>query len=86
VVEQFAATHGVTEVHLPVVLGPQVAEGGGDAPLGHHRVRFAEQAPADESGAGAGVVGGDGGAQAGATGSDDHHVIVLVLEGLFSRH
>ena len=64
VVEQLAAAHGVAEVDLPVVFGLQVAHGRGDAALGHHGVRLAEQALADDGGPGAGVVGGDGCPQA----------------------
>ena len=43
VVEELAATHGVGEVHLPVVLGVGVAHRRGAAALGHHGVRLAEQ-------------------------------------------
>ena len=48
VVEHLAAAHGVAEVDLPVVLGPDVAHGGGHAALGHDGVRLAEQRLADE--------------------------------------
>ena len=41
--QQLAAAHRVAEVHLPVVVGIDVAEGGGDPALGHHGVRLAEQ-------------------------------------------
>ena len=50
VVEELAAAHGVAEVHLPVVLGVDVAHRRGDAALGHHRVRLAEQRLADDRG------------------------------------
>ena len=43
VVEHLPAAHGVAEVHLPVVLGVEVAHRRGRATLGHHRVRLAEQ-------------------------------------------
>ena len=79
VVEHLPATHGVAEVHLPVVLGPAVAHGRGDAALGHHGVRLAEQRLADDRGLRAGVVGGDGRAQAGATGTDHHDVVLVSL-------
>jgi len=60
---------------LPVVLGPHVAERRRDAALGHHGVRLAEQAPADERGAGPGVLSGYRGAQAGPASPDHYDVI-----------
>jgi hypothetical protein len=53
VVEHLAAAHRVAKVHLPVVLGVHVAERGGDAAFGHHRVRLAEERFAHESRLGA---------------------------------
>ena len=50
VVQELSAAHGVAEVHLPVVLGVDVAHGRRDAALGHHRVRLAEQRLADDRG------------------------------------
>ena len=84
VVEHLAAAHGVAEVDLPVVLGPDVAHGGGHAALGHDRVRLAEQRLADERHPQAALLGLDGGAQAGAAGADDDDVVVvgLVVVGL----
>jgi hypothetical protein len=43
VVEHLAPAHGVAEVDHPVVLGVDVAHGGGDAALGHDGVGLAEQ-------------------------------------------
>ena len=51
VVELLAAEHGVAEMDLPGVLGIHVRERRGDAPLGHHRVRLAEERLADHAGA-----------------------------------
>ena len=43
VVQHLAAAHRVAEMDLPVVLGPDVAERGGDPALGHDRVRLAQE-------------------------------------------
>ncbi|TDZ74497.1 hypothetical protein DE4586_04701 [Mycobacteroides salmoniphilum] len=43
VVEELAAAHGVTEVHLPGVLGVDVAHGCRATAFGHHGVGLAEQ-------------------------------------------
>ena len=51
VVEELAAAQRVAEVHPPVVLGIDVAEGGGDPALCHHGVGLAEQRLAHERGA-----------------------------------
>ena len=80
VVEVLAARHRVLEVDLPVVLGVDVAERRGDAALGHHRVRLAEQRLAHERRPGAGVRGVDRGAQPGAAGADHDHVVVVALD------
>ena len=79
VVEHLAAAHGVAEVDLPVVLGPDVAHGGGHAALGHDGVRLAEQGLADQRRAQAALLGLDGGAQPGAAGADDDDVVVVGL-------
>ena len=79
VVEHLAAAHGVAEVDLPVVLGPDVAHGGGHAALGHDRVGLAQQRLADERRAQATLLGLDGGAQPGAAGPDDDDVVVVRL-------
>ena len=74
VVEQLAAAHRVAEVHLPVVLGVDVAEGGGDPAFGHHRVRLAEQRLAHQRRPGALRGRLDRRPQAGAAGADDDDV------------
>ena len=43
VVQHLPAAHGVAEVRAPAVRGVHVGHGRGDAALGHHRVRFAQQ-------------------------------------------
>ena len=77
VVQHLAAAHGVAEVDLPVVLGPDVAEGGGDAAFGHDGVRLAEQGLAHERRAGARSARLDGGPEPGAAGADDDDVEVV---------
>ena len=83
VVEELSSTHGVAEVDLPVVLRPDVAQRGGDAALGHHRVRLAEERLADQCGVGSLRRGLDGRPEPGSAGADDDHV---VLVGLVLRH
>ena len=80
VVEHLPAAHGVAEVHLPVVLGVEVAHRGSGAALGHHRVRLAEQRLADHRDPRTGVVRCDRGAQAGATGADHDHVVLVPFD------
>ena len=77
VVEQLAAEHGVGEVHLPAVVGVDVAEAGRDAALGHDRVRLAEQRLGHHDGAAAGLRRRHGGAHAGPAGADDQHVALV---------
>jgi hypothetical protein len=82
-VEVPPALHRVAEVDLPVVLRLDVAERRGDAALGHHRVRLAEEGLADEPHAlplGARL---DRRAQARAARADDEDVVLpcLVLVG-----
>ncbi len=79
VVQHLAAAHGVAEVHLPVVLGPHVAESRRDTPLGHDRVRLAEERLADE--AHRDSLGGrlDGRAQTGPPCPDDDDVVLVGL-------
>ena len=80
VVEHLAAAHRVAEVHLPVVLGVDVAHRGGHAALGHDGVRLAEQRLGHDHRAQAPSRRLDGRAQPGAAGADDEHVVVVVLE------
>jgi len=79
VVEHFAAAHGVAEVHLPVVLGVDVAHRRGHAAFGHDRVGLAEQRLADDRDPQALSLGLDGRAKAGAACPDDQDVVVVVL-------
>ena len=80
VVEHFAAAHGVAEVHLPVVLGVDVAHGGGAAAFGHDGVGLAEEGLAHQCGAQAALLGLDGGREPGAAGADDDDVVVVVFD------
>jgi hypothetical protein len=80
VVEHLPAAHGVPEVHPPVVLRVGVAHRRGDATLGHHRVCLAQQRLAHHRRPGAGLTGLDRGAQTGAAGPDDHHVVVVPFQ------
>ena len=64
---------------LPVVLGPDVAERGGDAALGHDGVGLAEERLADDRGAGAELARLDGGTKPGAAGADDDDVEVVAF-------
>ena len=80
VVEELAAAHRVAEVNLPVVVAVDVAHAGRDAAFGHDGVRLAEQRLADDRGAHAGLAGGDGRAQPGATRADDDDVVVVLLD------
>ena len=83
VVDVLPAPHRVGEVHRPVVTLVDVGERGGDAALGHHRMRLAEQRLADEGHRDARVGRRDGRAQAGAARTDDEDVVV---EPPLSRH
>src|SRR5205085_10797842 len=79
-VQHLAAAHGVAEVDLPAVVGPQVAEGRGGAALGHHGVGLAEQGLADDGDLGAGLLGGDRGPETGAAGADHDDVVPVLLD------
>ena len=79
VVEHLPAPHGVPEVHLPVVVGVDVAESGRDPSLGHDRVGLAEERLAHEGGAQAAGLGLDGRPYPGTPGADDDDVEVVGL-------
>ena len=79
VVEELAAAHGVAEVHLPVVVAVDVAHRGGDAALGHHGVRLAEQRLADHRGPLALRARLDRRPQPGAARADDDDVVGVPL-------
>jgi hypothetical protein len=72
--QHLPATHRVPEVHLPAVLGVDVAECGRDAAFGHHRVRLAEQRLAHHGRPRALRGGFDRGSEAGPACTDDHDV------------
>jgi len=77
IVVHLAAAHRVAEMHAPVVFPHHVAERRRGAPLGHHRVGFAEQRFADQGDFGFLGAGFDGGAQARAAGADHDDVVVV---------
>lgn len=76
-VEELAPAHRVAEVHLPVVALVDVAHGGGDPALRHHRVGLAEEGLADHGRTGAALAGLDRGPQSGAARADHDHVPLL---------
>ena len=84
VVHVLAAAHRVGEVDLPVVAIVDVGERRGDAALGHHGMRLAEQRLAHEAHRDAGARGFDGRAQTRAAGADDEHVVFVCL--IFGHH
>ena len=84
-VEQLAADHRVAEVDLPRVGLGDVPQRGGDAALGHDRVRLAEQRLADEADARTGRASFDGGSQTG-TARADHEDVVGMRFGRRTRH
>ena len=77
VVEHLPAPHGVAEVDLPVVLGPDVAHGRRRPALGHDGVGLAQERLAHEGGPQAPLLGLDGGPHTGATGADDDDVEIV---------
>ena len=79
VVDVLPAAHGVGEVDLPVVAVIDVGERRGDAALGHHGVRLAEQRLADEADGHARGAGLDGGAKPRAAGADHDDVVFVSL-------
>ena len=85
VVDHLTAAHGVLEMHLPVVVRVDVAEGRGNPALGHHGVRLPEQRLADHGHPGARGRRLDGRAHAGTTGADHEYVRRQRLEGLAQK-
>ena len=79
VVHVLAAAHGVGEVDPPVVAVVDVGQRRGDAALGHHRVRLAEQRLADQPDRDAGRRRLDRRPQARAAGADHQHVVLVRL-------
>ncbi len=78
-VEHLPAAHGIAEVRLPGVLGPDVGHRGRDTALGHDGVRLAEQALADDGDAGALLVGLQRGPQARSARADHDDVVCVCL-------
>ena len=79
VVEHLAATHGVAEVDLPVVLFVDVAHRSSDAAFGHDGVGLAEEGLAHECDLEATLLGFNGSPEASATGADDDDVVTVVF-------
>jgi hypothetical protein len=77
VVQVLAASHRVCEVNFPAVAIIHIRHCRGHATFGHDGVSFAEEGLADESDGAAGGGGFDGGAEAGAAGADDDHVVFV---------
>jgi len=85
VVVHLAAAHRVAEMHAPIVFGHDVAERRGCPALGHDGVCFAEQRFADERDFGLLGTGFDGGAEAGAAGTD-YDDVVRVCADILGGH
>ena len=79
VAEPVGALDGVVHVPAPVVLA-HIAERGGDAALGRHRVRTGGKDFGDAGGAQSGLAATDDGAQARAAGADDDDVIGVIFD------
>ena len=83
VIDILPAAHGIGEMDFPIVAVVHIGQRGGDAAFGHYGVGLAEEALANQAHRNAGGRGLDGGAQPGATGADDQH---LVLDCGIVRH
>ncbi len=79
VVQVLAAAHGIGEMDAPVIAVVHVGQGGGNAALGHHGVRFAEQRFTDHADVKAGGRRFYGGAQSRPARADDQNVIGIAL-------
>ena len=79
VVHVLAAAHGVGEVDLPAVAVVDVGERRGDAAFGHDRVGLAEQRLAQQPDPDTRRRRFDRGAQPGAAGADDEHIMLVRL-------
>ena len=71
--------HGVVHMPAPVVLA-HVAERGGDAALRRDRMRARRKHLGDAGGAQSRFAAADDGAQAGAAGADDDHVVDVIFD------
>jgi len=79
VAEPVGALDGVVHMPAPVVFA-HVAERGSDAALRRYRVRARGEDFGDAGGAQARFAAADDGAQPGAAGADNHHVVGVVLD------
>ena len=79
VVDVLAAAHRIAEVDAPVVAVVHVPERRGDASFRHHGVGLAEERLADEADGHPGGGRLDRGAEPGAAGPDDEHVVIVRL-------
>src|SRR6476660_9947275 len=75
VVDVLAAAHRVGKVHLPIVALIDVGEGRGHAPLGHNRMRLAEQGLADKTNFDSRGRGLNGRAQSRTASANNEHVV-----------
>ena len=79
VAEPVRALDGVVHVPAPIVLA-HVAERGRDTALGRDRMRAGREHLGDAGGVQAGLAAADHGAQPGAAGADNHHVVGVILD------
>jgi hypothetical protein len=79
VIEILTAAHGIGEVYTPVIAVIHIGEGGGNSTFSHNSVSLAEERLTHYSYLYTGCGGFDGGAQAGATGTDDEHIVWISL-------
>ena len=80
VVQVLSPAHGIGEMDPPIIAIVDIGQSCGNAALGHHGVRFAQQRLADHSNFGAVGSGFDRGAQTGPTRTDDQNVIGVAME------
>ena len=79
IVQHLSPTHGIAEVDLPVILGIDIAQGRGDAALGHDRVRLSQERLAHDGHARALLVRLDRRTQTGAARADHDDVVLVRL-------
>ena len=75
VVDVLAAAHRVGKVNLPIIALIDGGEGGGHAPLGHYRMRLAEQGLADKTNFDSRGGGLNGRAQSRTASANNEHVV-----------
>src|SRR5215469_6614399 len=79
VVDVLATAHRVSEVNLPAVTVVNIAHRGSDSALGHDGMRLTEQRFANQRYLHSRGGSRYGGAQTGATGSDNKYVVTVGL-------